>query len=68
MLEFMWLFSTNESILFKDIIAKLLLIWLQQLMLENIFGENLDFLKIKQMKNVCYDAWTCTKMWKQCYF
>ena len=34
---------------------------------KTIFGGNLDFLKIKKLKNVCLDVWTCTKMWKICY-
>ena len=28
------------------------------------FGGDLDFPKIKKMKNVCSDIWTCTKLWK----
>ena len=31
-------------------------------------GGNLDFTKIKKMKKVCSDVWTCTKMLKECYF
>ena len=37
-------------------------------MLKNFFGGNLDFPKIKKLKNICFDVRTCTKMWKQCYF
>ena len=33
-----------------------------------LFGGNLNFPKIKKMKNACYDVWTCTEMWKQCFF
>ena len=32
------------------------------------FGGNLDFPKIKKLKKVCSDVWTCTKMSRQCYF
>ena len=32
------------------------------------FGGNLEFPQIKKWKKVCYDVWTCTKMWKQCCF
>ena len=35
---------------------------------KTIFGGNLDFPKIKKLKNICFDVRTCTKMWKQCYF
>ena len=34
-------------------------------MLKNFFGGNLDFPKIKKLKNICFDVRTCTKMWKQ---
>ena len=27
---------------------------------------NLDFPKIKKLKKICDNVWTCTKMWKQC--
>ena len=33
---------------------------------KTFFGGNLDFPKIKKLKKVCSDVWTCTKMWKQC--
>ena len=35
---------------------------------KTFFGGNLDFSKIKKLKKVCSDVWTCTKMWKQCHF
>ena len=45
----------------NDMSSKLLW-WLQVV---DVFGGNLDFLKIKKLKNVCSDVWTCRKMWKQ---
>ena len=35
---------------------------------KNSFGGNLDFPKIKKLKKVCSNFWTCTKMWKLCYY
>ena len=35
---------------------------------KTFFWGNLDFPKIKKLKKVCSDVWTCTKMWEQCYF
>ena len=35
---------------------------------KTIFGGNLDFPKIKKLKNICFDVRICTIMWKQCYF
>ena len=35
---------------------------------KKVFGGNLDFPKIKILKKVCSDVFTCTKMWKQLNF
>ena len=32
------------------------------------FVGNLDFPKIKKLKNVCSGVWACTKRWNHCYF
>ena len=33
---------------------------------KTFFWGNVDFPKIKKLKKVCWDVWTCTKMWKHC--
>ena len=35
---------------------------------KTLFGGNLDFPKVKKLNKVCSNVWTCSKMWKQCYF
>ena len=36
--------------------------------IKRFFWGNLDFPKIKKLNIACSNVWTCTKMWKQCYF
>ena len=31
-------------------------------------GVNLEYPKLKKLNKVCSNVWTCTKLWKQCYF
>ena len=35
---------------------------------KTFFGRNLDFSKIKKLKKLCSECWTCTKMGKQYYY
>ena len=50
---------------FYSNISSHLPVWIGSWCYKTYFGGNLDFSKVKKLKKVCSDVWTCIKRWKQ---